>query len=121
MDSTFLETAMRLGARLTQNRASYEQGALDKAAFLTALQAQSKRATPLRKLLAAIPPPTNAPEATQSIHKHYVLAASLLLQALTSMQTHLETGDNPAAAQSRLYLGEFFREMNEAATLAGQS
>lgn len=121
VSSTFLETAMRIAARLTQNRASYDQGGLDKASFLTALQAQAKRATPLQKLLAATPPPSSTPEATRAIHKHYLLAAALLLQSLTYMQTHLEKDDNPAAAQSRVYLGEFFREMNEAASLSSQS
>jgi hypothetical protein len=35
------------------------------------------------------------------------------------MQSFLENNDNPAGAQARLYLGEFFREMNEAATTNG--
>ncbi len=113
---TFLETAMRLAARLTQNRASFEQGTLDKATFLTALKSQLKRATPLQKLLASSPPPKTAPANVQATHRHFGLAAALLLQAMSAMQTHLETGDKPAAAQSRLYLGEFFREMNEAAS-----
>jgi tetratricopeptide (TPR) repeat protein len=118
-DGTFLEAAMRIGARLAQNRASFDQGSLDRATFLTVVRSHILRTTPLKKLLVGSPPPASTSDATRATHKHYVLAASLLLQALTAMQSFLENNDNPAGAQARLYLGEFFREMNEAATTNG--
>jgi Tfp pilus assembly protein PilF len=112
----FLETAMRIAARTAQNRTALEEGALDKATFKTALVAQLKRMGPLEKMLQASPPPASAAEVVARSHKHRLLAASLLIQALTTMQTFLDTGENASGAQSRVFLGEFFAEIKEAAS-----
>ena len=115
----FLETAMRLSTRLTQNRAGFEAEALDKTTFLASVRAQLKRAAALQKLLQSAPPPPNAADLQMNVYKHHLLAASLLLQSLTAIQSFLETQETTSAAQSRLYLGEFFNELREAASQSG--
>ena len=111
----FLETSMRIALRFNQNRAGFESKTLERETFLKTVEAQRKRAAGMQKLLAATPPLPGAPAELQAARKHHQLAASLLVQSLTNMESYLKDGKPEAAAQSKLYLGEFFNELREAA------
>lgn len=113
--SLFLDASMRIALRFNQNRAGFESKTLERETFLKTVEAQRRRAVGMQKLLAAAAPPASASAEILAARKHHQLAASLLVQSLTNMESYLKDGKPEAAAQSRLYLGEFFNELREAA------
>ena len=112
--SVFLESSMRIAGRFNQNRLGFEGKTLNAETFLKTVEAQRKRAQGIQKFLAAAPYPADASGELQAARKHHLLAASLLVQSLTNMESFLKESKPEAAAQSKLYLSEFFNEIREA-------
>lgn len=110
----FLDTANMLAARVIQNRAAWEEGKLSREIFFKATVAQSERAKLLAELLSGATPPETEREVVRMAHNRRVLAANLLAQAFSSLQSFLETGEAALGSRARTLITEFYTEMKDA-------
>lgn len=106
----FEVAAPELARLLKANRSAWENKQISREIFYKATRTQAGRASALMTMVKSAAPDVPESDPAFKLHGRRILAASLLTQSFTAMQTYLETGNEDANAQSSLCLLEFERE-----------
>lgn len=116
--SMFDEGAVRLADTLAQNRTAWETGKITREGMYKATRAQAIRAGLLADLIKSAPSSAPAKSPENKAYLRRVHAASVLVQAVSSLINLLDSGDRDAGDEATLLLGEFRKEINAAQNAA---